>query len=80
VTVKATAPAPWISDVTRREDGLLLASIDPGFIAERRLHGPAADGYRAIITWQSDAGGKNFIPIEHWELSPTMQRLLKELL
>jgi hypothetical protein len=82
MTAKATMPAPGVGTLGsyRREDGLLLTSIDPGFVVERRLHGPYADGYRTIITWQSDAGGKDFRAIDHLEMSPTMQRLLKELL
>jgi hypothetical protein len=66
--------------VTRREDGELLTSIDPGFKVERRAHGPAADGYIVVITWQANAGGTDWAPVDHWELSPEMQRRLAEVL
>ncbi len=63
-----------------RDDGELLIAIDHGLKIERRAHGPAPDGYIVIITWQADFGGVDWRAVEHWELSPEMQRRLAEVL
>lgn len=63
-----------------REKGALLTSINPGFKIERRAHGPGADGYITIVTWQANASGVDWRAVDHWELSPEMQRRLAEVL
>lgn len=63
-----------------RDDGRLLTAIESDFKVERRAHGPAADGYVTIITWQANASGTEWAPVDRWELSPTLQKNLLRVL
>jgi hypothetical protein len=63
-----------------REDGELLTRIESDFPVERRAHGPSADGYIVIVTWQASAGRTEWSAVDRWELSPTMQESLARAL
>jgi hypothetical protein len=62
-----------------RDEGRLISRIDPGLIVERRVHGPASDGYLTIVTWQQAYDGK-FVAVDRLELSPEQQAGLLAIL
>lgn len=86
--VRAPGYSQWIKTVPGwdREGATLLAKIATGFQVEWRAHWSGVcddmhdDRYLVIVTWQANAGGKDWRPVQYYDLSPTMQRSLMAML
>ncbi len=64
-----------------REDGRPISRIEPSDVIERRVHGPASDGYLTIVSWRQIGGrAGEWFPGAFFELSPAQQAGLLEIL